>query len=642
MADHSQLPPEEPAAPERRTPWVLTDEQVQRGLMNWPLLRLLWGDPAFRYAFLACGVAGLLLLVGLPKIWIVTPRGFLPVIRISAVDMLEARIHGRIARTKDAQGLPQEAMYHWQVALANDPGSVPLIHGYLSNLLAQPPRNPERSKAAAQRCFWMIRIGGTNTADVGLALRSLEYFGYDELALFLVTNSPPPVPPAHQAAGLRSLLRLGRGEAYGVGRARLGQDPEVAAGLALFDAAWTLGWGGGPGTNEALATLRTAESDPAQTATSLKLQLLLAARQNDLERYGSVLARLRDRHADTPAQHAVHWELLRQHHRRAEAEQLALAFADPPVNPGEVMRVATVCLNLGLTNHASRYLEHFVPQLGATADTWCLLAGLLIDQGRWTDLRGLALEIRRHPLAQGSLAGYSFFLDGVAALGERARPEAMAAFARVPENPIADDAVAWRTAQELVRLEAAAPARDLLLPRTNTLGGSLEFWQLLVRAAYQERDSGLLLSAARHAHALASNRVDTLTDLSAALLIERADPEETLAVTRRLVQAVPNQVAARMNHALALLQVRQKAAARAILLTFEPARLSPVERTVWHFAEAQLLEQDGAAARALAAVEQVEPRFLFPQQLAQLNELRDRLLAQLGPEAGANSPGAAQ
>ena len=98
----------------------MTDEQVQRGLMNWPLLRLLWGDPAFRYAFLACGLGGLLLLGGLLKFWIVTPRGFLPVIRISVVDMLEARIHGRIARTKDAQGQPQEAMYHWQVAMANE------------------------------------------------------------------------------------------------------------------------------------------------------------------------------------------------------------------------------------------------------------------------------------------------------------------------------------------------------------------------------------------------------------------------------------------------------------------------------------------------------------------------------------------
>lgn len=630
MAEASQPSPTDEPSHERRPAWVLTDEEVHSRLSNWPLLRLLWGEPTFRYAFLACVAVVLLVGLCLPRIWIVTPKGFLPVVRVSALDKLEARIHGKLALSKDAAGQVQDAMYHWRVAVANDPSSVPLICGYLSNLVAQPPRSPERSRVAVQQSFWLLRLGQTNYANASVALRALEHYRYDELALYLVTNSPPPLPLEFEMVALRSQLRIGRGDAYAVNRARLGDSPEVKAELALFDAAWAIGWGGGPAPSEARATLLAAESDPARAVTALELQLLIAARQGDLTLFGRALNRLRDVHADTPSQHAAYWTLLRLKNRRDEAVKLALDYADPPVSSSEIMRVATAQLGLGLTNHATKYLEHFVPQLGATADTWATLGGLLAEQRRWSDLRGLAVELRQNPLAKNTFTGYSHFLDGLASYGEFAKTEALRAFSRVPQNPFTDDQVAFNAAQVMMRLGAAEAARDLLLPRAGRLGSSLEYWQFLVRVSYELRDSVLLLRAARAAHKLAPDRADTLTDLSAALLIERSEPAETLDTTRRLVQATPRSIAARMNHALALLQAGQKSAARGILLTFEPAQLSDVARTMFFLAEAQLHDLDGNTADALAALDKVATTHLFPRQIEFLNELRTRLEKQLG------------
>lgn len=535
-----------------RPPWVLDEMEVQQRLSNWPLLRLLWHDPTFRWAFLASLIAGFVGVVSVLKIWVVTPPGMAPRIRVSALDFLEAGIHRKLAQREDAAQNFGQAQYHWRVAVQNHPARPDLLLGYLTNLMAQPPRSPQRSRAALEQSFWLMRLGATNAANMAVVLRAMEHFRFDELALMWATNAPPPLPETHQATALRSLLRLGQGDRYSAFRAGVTNSLPAAEHIDLFDAAWSVGWG--RRTEESVAKLRAAESARETAVTALELQLLLSTRRNDVDAYGQVLARLRDLHVDTPSQHAALWNLLRLAKRSEEARKLALDFADPPVSSMEIMRVSGAFLGLGLTNHAAKFLEHFVPELGATPDTWTLLGDVMLSQRRWSDLRGLAVEIRRNSLSAGSLAGFSHFLDGVAAYGQFATEDAMAAFARVPRNPIIEDGIVCNVAQALIFYRAWAPARDLLLSRTNRFGRSVEYWQTLVRVGYQLRDSPLLLRAARTARELAPDRADTLTDLAAALLIERVDPEETLTVTRRLVQAAPQSVSARMKYALALLQ----------------------------------------------------------------------------------------
>jgi len=619
-----------------RPPWVLDEMEVQQRLSNWPLLRLLWHDPTFRWAFLASLIAGFIGVVSVLKIWVVTPPGMAPRIRVSALDFLEAGIHRKLAQREDAARNFGQAQYHWRVAVQNHPARPDLLLGYLTNLMAQPPRSPQRSRAALEQSFWLMRLGATNAANMAVVLRAMEHFRFDELALMWATNAPPPLPETHLATALRSLLRLGQGDRYSAFRAGVTNSLPAAEHIDLFDAAWSVGWG--RRTAESVAKLRAAESARETAVTALELQLLLATRRNDVDAYGQVLARLRDLHVDTPSQHAAYWNLLRLAKRSEEARKLALDFADPPVSSMEIMRVSGAFLGLGLTNHAAKFLEHFVPELGATPDTWTLLGDVMLSQRRWSDLRGLAVEIRKNSLSAGSLAGFSHFLDGAAAYGEFATEDAMAAFARVPRNPIAEDGIAYNVAQALIFYRAWAPARDLLLPRTNRLGRTVEYWQTLVRVAYQLQDSPLLLRAARKARELAPDRMDTLTDLAAALLLERVDPEETLTVTRRLVQAAPQSVSARMNYALALLQIGQASPAKAILLTFEPDRLGTVERGVWYFARAQMLDLESDFTGVLAALNEVDVKVLFPKQLALVNELRLKAEAKLGLQPAPIAP----
>jgi hypothetical protein len=90
--------------------------------------------------------------------------------------------------------------------------------------------------------------------------------------------------------------------------------------------------------------------------------------------------------------------------------------------------------------------------------------------------------------------------------------------------------------------------------------------------------------------------------------------------------------------ALALLQNGQAAPAKAILLTFEPDRLGTVERGVWFFARAQMLDLENDSAGVLAALNEVDVKTLFPKQLALVNELRLKAEAKLGLQPAPIAP----
>lgn len=615
----------------RRRPWVLSEREIEDRFIKWPLLRLLLLDPLFRYAFLACALVVLLIVVCVPKVWVVTPPGMLPKVRVSVLDFAQARVHALMARRKEAAGDRVGAAQNWRMAVANHPAAEPLIGGALSNLIALPSRSTERSRQALQQSFWLLRLTGTNRDAFDLTVRVLEHYRFDDLLLAFITNAPPANAREHQRSILKALLRQGLLDAYAARREEAGPaltgDPEIA----LFDAAWKLSRGNTGPDAAAEATLSAAARESERAVIATELQLLVAARRGELETYGQSLARLRDLHADTPSQHAVHWLLLHRRGNRDEAARRALEFADPPINSVEVSRLSQAMLTLGLTNHALKFLEHFAPQLGTSADTWATLAELLAQQRRWPDLRGFAVELRRNPLTRSTLMGFSYFFDGLAAHGEGRTEMAAAEFARMVEYPFPDDGVAYQTALKLARMDHPAPARDLLLARRERYARSLAYWQHLVRIGSQLRDADLLLLAAEQGYELEPNRMDTLNDYSAALLIHRKEPATILNNTRRLVQASPQSIPARMNYALALLLNDQPASARAILLTFDPEKLTGLERTVYHFARAQLLTLDDDLPGALGAIQQVDTSLLFPPQAAWLNELRDRLESRLHP-----------
>lgn len=606
--------------------WIWTSEDISHRLAERPLLRHLLFERRFRCAWFGCALVVGLISAGLPKVWIVTPPGISPVIRVSWIDMVEASVRAGMARNAETHRRFDEAAYHWRAAVLLDPGDPALLRRSISNLIRLPPRDAARFSRAIGDTLWLLRLTSTNAADLDLAVEACEHYRVDDLLLRLTGALQRPTP-RQQGARVKALLRRGSEAAFSEARAKLPpgaatEDPE----LRLYDSAAQANWGG-PTASAGRRVLEEAKRSGPLALREQALRLLLSASymRRDLAAYDVNLAGLRDLHRDQPLEHAAHWDLLHRAGRRDEAVGLALRFADPPVSSTEVLGLTEAFLRLGLEDHAIRLLRRFVPTLGVTSDVWLAHTELLVRQQRWEELHEVALEIRRNDLTRISLGGFSHYLDGLAEISQGRTHTAMAAFAKAPSLPIRDEAVALRTARDLLAHGASAPARELLRDHEPALRSDPGYWQTMQQAAYRTRDAALLLEAARRHHALAPDQPGAANDLAAALIINRQDPALLLGLTHRGLATAPTALATRLNHAFALLQNGLPAAAGPMLLAIDERGLGPLELTMVALARAELAAAEDRPSECLQAVDRVQRRFLLPPQTAWLDRMRIRM-----------------
>ena len=95
------------------------------------------------------GIFALVFLLGvialslfLPRIWRQTPEGFSPVIRVSGLDLWQARSLRRTAQKHAATGRVDESVHAWRSAIANSSADVRLLReglGYVASL-PNPPK----------------------------------------------------------------------------------------------------------------------------------------------------------------------------------------------------------------------------------------------------------------------------------------------------------------------------------------------------------------------------------------------------------------------------------------------------------------------------------------------------------------------
>ena len=624
----SEVPSTPTPSPHRR--FVHRDELASR-LAYWPLLRLLLLDWRFRVALgLTMGVF-LAAAVGLPRIWKVTPEGFNPEIRISALDYWQAGHYAREAQQLEHAQSYDQAARVWKQAVANNPGDPAWIRSSLENLMNQPPRNLSRFQQALQQTFWLLQITGTNRQDRVLAVRVLEHFGVDDLLVTVVRQAVPPITPEEKAAQLKALIRLGQPAEYQRElRAWTGTFPPES-NLPLYQSAWQAAWGPPDERSAGWSSLEASAGTPGTRLSTLRLMLLAASIRGDLTRYEKTLQQLQDEHADEPLHHVRHWALLWAAGRTNDAVVAAQAYNDPPLTAQEVTAQAQALLALGLREDATQFLEHYSAQLGSSGNIWASYAHLLIEEARWPELRALAGQIRQSEAARLSLGGYSWFLEGLALHQLGNEIEAAAAWASVPQYPLRDAGLAFDTARRLMALNSWAPARDLLLTQEATLGQFPDFWRQLVRAGWEMRDLDLIRRAAEKQYVLAPTSPAAQNDLAAVLLIQNSDNDRALELTSRLVRSNPTSLPARINHACALIRNGQTTAAKPLLLSVEAARLDPVSLTALNGVRAELAAALGLAPETLSALGQINTNLLLEPQRFRYEQIRRRAEAGFPP-----------
>jgi tetratricopeptide (TPR) repeat protein len=572
---------------------------------------------AFALVFLF-GVIALSLF--LPRIWRQTPDGFSPVIRVSGLDLWQARSLRKTALKEAAAGRKEEAVHAWRSAIANSSADVSLLRQGLGYVASLPNPPDEHIEFAINYSFWLLRLGGTNAADAELSFRLLTTYGMEDQVVRLGSLLEEVL--TSDASKLLLTAFFNEGKVVDFDRlwrrhsARFETDPE----LMLYRKAWMANWGP-PGTlQEGRNALVAARSDPKLRILALRLQVQVSYAMRDESTFGQVLRLLEEEREARLSDHAMHWMLMNALGRRDQARELAQNHQSAPRSPAEV-RMMVVALNqLGLQEVAISFCEQHLKKFSFDSELWVLQAEGLTRLARWDDLRTLAVGIRNELALQGMLDGYSQYLEALAEVNLDRPEAARAAAERLVRSVAMPPTLSRYVSREMQSIGFPDVAHVLLRPLETTFGTDASYWFERTSAALLSDNSEDLVLSAERAYALNPSDASIVNNYAASLIVMRIKPAEAVQLTLKVMVSRPGDVGAELNHILALLLIGRYPDVEASLRRINVLSLTGSESAVYHLAwfEYYLAMKDWVSARAAYA--KIDPRKLVARQVAWMDE----------------------
>ena len=578
----------------------------------------------FDHWFGLFALAFLLLLVFLglflPPIWRQTPADFTPLIRVSGLDLWQARSLRTTALKEAAAGRPSEAIHAWRSAIANNAADMSLLRdglGYVASL-KNPPK--EHLGFSVNYAIWLLRLGGTNNTDAELTLRLMSRYGMEDYVVRMGQKLEDRLGPDSAKLLLRSYFRMG--DIKGFERLWNQRESQFTndVELVLHHQAWMANWGPPATLLAGREALRAAQSDPRLRSVALRLQLQVSYAMRDESGFGEALRRMEEDHETQVADHARHWLLMSALGRKEEARELARNFPATPQSPGEAQILGSTLTALGLVEASIAFLDQQLRTFGFEQNLWTLQANNLVSQKDWAELRGLAFAIRNELGLQGSLDAYSQYLEAVAEVNLE-RPEAARSAAdRLVRATLPSAELTRYIAQQMRGIGFPDVSLTLLRTLEADFKSDPTYWFDRTAAAFLSNNTEELLPSAEKAYALNPWDSSIVNNYAAALVLARRRPDEAVQLTLRVLIARPGDVDCELNHALALLQSDRSNDAARLLRGMNTLNLGLTEMAVYQLAwfEYHFRMKDWHNARVTYA--RIDPRRLLSAQAAWLEE----------------------
>lgn len=599
-------------------------------LAEYPLLRVLIFNPWFRWTVLLALTLASLATLSVIKIWRTTPPGFVPIVRVSWLDMAQARSLRRSAVEFEAAGKSEAAAQAWQSAIANDPANPDLLRGALRQAITADRISPRWVPKTVAQTAWLLRLSRTNQADVELVAEVYDRYELASTLLAVLDSRKEALTPREETAYLKALFRLRRMDEFAqrwrAAANRLPPDPR----LALFHAAYLVGWGPPETMGEGRRQLEEALARPRERTDANRLRMALCVKNADVPGYAVGLGRLKEWHEDRAVDHTGLWQLMLSVGQTEEARRLAKEYVRPPMVPWEAVGLAEIYLKLGMRDYARQFLQRYVPEF-ANTDTpwslrlWVIYSDVLIHAGGWHELREVAFRMRLTSALAASLGAYSYYLEGRALQGTGNPDQAGAAFTKAAEVGFRQSQLAFESALDLLKLGYPNQAWGIMAPLESEYAQSVEYWQGLFEIAYARKDALMLFKAASRAYALRPENPICQNNYAASLLISRQRPDEAVKLTMALLSRNPALLASRINHSYALAMNRRFDEAEVALKTVDIAQLSPLDLTMYYFIAFEVHAARGQLQRARQDSSQVNTNLLFPSQVQWLEQARSVL-----------------
>ena len=572
---------------------------------------------------MALGLSAIIVLslsVLLPRIWRVSPPGYLPVSRISGLDFLQAWSLKQQALKQTSEQRFDLAISSWNASIANRP----FDDLALRDCLATFPHltSPTWRHILQVRIYGeMLQASNTNQND-NLSLVARTLFAMGAITEAAALYSPASQHVEDETRTLFSALYMINDKTLppewieSIQQLVERQDPMAQEISIAHEALNTLNQVGKYQDQRlSLPHVRIAELEKVSDI-SLHLGFQLAFKAKDFEALTTYHDALKSSGLLRP------WHLLKKWRLQMESEQRNRVWSEirlegvlQLLNPDQILQLAGIYLDLNKTDACQDMLEAWLKEIPSAFTLWVLQGELLLKSGQWDRVRAFAGRIRNESSLR-DLRGYAWFMEGEGfrLSGESSR--ASIAFDHWEKSPIkipSLDLRMARHARDAGMLERALRRFRILEPYFQD---HQFFWQELFDFAYQEGQTTLLLQAARRLQELSPRSPKHANNYAAVILALRQNPSEAIGFTLSLVNEFPSDIISRINHIHALLQNKRLQDARGFLAGIDPHSLSEDFRPSFDLAVFELycLESNWDQARDVLRTMKRE-KLLPPQQV---------------------------
>ncbi len=576
---------------------------------------------------LAC--ASLLLVI--PKIWIVSPEGMQPAIRISLLDSLQARSLAKQAALLESQARHLTAIAAWNASIANHP-----FHSVtLRRILHAFPKMDVPQRGHVAKALWHARMlvaaEDSQTADLLLAVQCLLQMGGIIEAGALLEDCGGAMGAEECVMGAALCLlndrRVPDPWMSGLMHTAADGDPFARWVLAAFQEAYPPGWQSGPRVSYWRCSVDISNERQGLWFLILKphLDFWVACKGDDMGRFEATFQLLVRQGLVKAWHHILYW---RRCLRAGKSEQVLHQMGEMQLhqllNVPQILACAGIYLELDALDACRTLVASFLEIFPHGSELWLLRGDLALKEEAWFELRQHATRMRMQPLLR-HLDGYAYFFE---AEGLRQQGRLFAArplFRAWIDSPVVLPALDRR----ITRYLRESGFHDLAMMRYRLLephyAEDLGFWQEVFDFAHDMGQTRYLETASHRLHVLSPRSAIYANNYAAVLLALREDPSRAIGLTFSLVQQFPTDLTSRINHVHALLQNGRMDDASAVLASMHPVSLPATHRSAFDLALFEFYYRQSRFEDALELADLMRLEVLLPPQQAWGREVIKRL-----------------
>lgn len=600
---------------------------LSRERLNWR--ELLRTDRKFAvFVSFLLVIAGVSLVL-LPRVWRASPSGFLPVFRVSGLDLLRQRLAIRAAESAESRGDFPRALEAWRRAMIANIASTQSKRRFLELcvLRGQPESEPDSLRLQLRQANLLLRLTGTNQADLELTAAVAHAAELEERTVKIL--SPRPMESL-SPSGLTTLAgAYFQQDDFGAFRRIAEAYPGLTNPLFVLQRSAADLIAFGPNSAADWGRLEASSADPRLRLAGARLRLVAAAYRGEEGQFSQAWAELDQATALRPRDRVRRWQLFTRQGRPTEALNSALTFDVRPLTASEAVQVVRELDRIGLASKAIAYGEAALARHRSEPALWREVGRLMVRTAQPEYLISFASKLLRVELEDEPQPGFASYCLGVAEhlLGHRLRADE--AFGEAAGDPMLArlPLLALECADTMRRMGYLERAERITQAIASEHGVIPGFWIRVQRAAREARAETWLLDAARREYAATPTSPEVQKRYLDALVLNRTNAVEALTLANTLHQAAPDdpvQVVA-LGEALALQRKWSEVERVLVFLDDEALRRAGPEATArYQLTRGEALVELERRRVAAALIANIDATQLFPGGIERLQLLRER------------------